>query len=262
MQDRYAGDVGDFLKFALLRHLIAAETTAPPLRLGVVWYRTADEDHNADGKHIAYLTAQHRAAQHLRALDTDLYDRLARIVSGPERTVQAVQRTELVGPDACFFSDLLDFSDLPRVARAERAARRTAWVERAVASVSSCDLVFLDPDNGVRPSRHAKPRHRTKAVKHTYLDELLPYAERGQSVVAYHHADRKAKVEAQARWRLAELGGEVPVEPLAAVRASRGTTRLFLVGAVAAQRQRLLDRLRSLETGRWREELRVLWAAA
>ena len=37
MQDRYAGDVGDYVKFALLRHF------ATDHRLGVAWYLYPDE---------------------------------------------------------------------------------------------------------------------------------------------------------------------------------------------------------------------------
>ena len=40
MQDRYAGDVGDFMKFGLLR---AVSGGVLPLRLGVNWYLTGDE---------------------------------------------------------------------------------------------------------------------------------------------------------------------------------------------------------------------------
>jgi hypothetical protein len=37
MQDRYAGDLGDFLKFGLLRQLCAGDDDAAALQLGVVW---------------------------------------------------------------------------------------------------------------------------------------------------------------------------------------------------------------------------------
>ena len=50
MQDRYAGDVGDFGKFALLRALCGGRS------LGVCWYRTdAAEEKNNDGRHLDYL---------------------------------------------------------------------------------------------------------------------------------------------------------------------------------------------------------------
>ena len=53
VQNRYAGDVGDYVKFGLLRALTDADDE-PALSLGVMWYLTADEDHNQDGKHISY----------------------------------------------------------------------------------------------------------------------------------------------------------------------------------------------------------------
>jgi hypothetical protein len=77
VQDRYAGDLGDYLKFGLLRWL------APPatLKFGVVWYRTADESHNADGKHIGYLDSRHPSSARLREFDPDLHARLAGVVA-------------------------------------------------------------------------------------------------------------------------------------------------------------------------------------
>ena len=55
VQDRYAGDLGDYLKFGLLRWLVPPGSSVSP-QLGVVWYRTADEAHNGDGKHVAFST--------------------------------------------------------------------------------------------------------------------------------------------------------------------------------------------------------------
>lgn len=44
---------------ALLRWLAPPRAPQSPRhRLGVVCYRTADETHNADGKHVAYLDRQ------------------------------------------------------------------------------------------------------------------------------------------------------------------------------------------------------------
>lgn len=54
MQDRYAGDLGDFLELGLLRGLVAPPFEALRLRLGVVWYLAPEDKHNADGKHVLY----------------------------------------------------------------------------------------------------------------------------------------------------------------------------------------------------------------
>jgi len=160
-----------------------------------------------------------------------------------------------------FFDDLLDFADLPVSAWAARQQRRRAWAQRALAATCGCDLIFADPDNGIRPVSHRVPAHRTKAVKHAYLGELAAFAARGQSLIVYHHADRTAGVQQQAARRLADLAREVPVQPIAAVRASRGTVRLFLVGAATTSHAcYLTERLVALERDPWGTELAVWWA--
>lgn len=70
MQDRYAGDVGDFVKLGLLRAL------SPGWRLGVAWYRYPDESHNEDGRHITYLDQ----AERYQHLDPSLFSHLRNVV--------------------------------------------------------------------------------------------------------------------------------------------------------------------------------------
>ncbi|MBV9205610.1 MAG: hypothetical protein JO037_09490 [Actinobacteria bacterium] len=133
-------------------------------------------------------------------------------------------------------------------------------MERALAATADCDLIFADPDNGIRSAGHPAPAHRTTAVKHAYLDELAAFARRGQSLIVYHHADRSAAVSQQARGRLADLAHEVPAEPVAAVRASRGTSRLFLVAAATPPHAGYLaGTLTALQAGPWGSELTVYW---
>ncbi len=129
-----------------------------------------------------------------------------------------------------------------------------------MATTVGCGLIFADPDNGIRPAAHPVPAHRTKAVKYAYLDELAAFAGRGQSLVVYHHADRTAAVEEQARRRLGDIARYVPLEPVAAVRASRGTTRLFLVAATESHAGYLTERLTALTVSPWAAELGVYWS--
>lgn len=51
LQNRYAGDAGDFGKIGLLRSLARNE-----FKVGVNWYLVSDETHNDDGKHTGYLS--------------------------------------------------------------------------------------------------------------------------------------------------------------------------------------------------------------
>ncbi|HVD02978.1 MAG TPA: hypothetical protein VNF75_02400 [Candidatus Dormibacteraeota bacterium] len=260
MQDRYAGDLGDFLKFGLLRQLCAGDDNGAALRLGVVWYLVRDESHNDDGKHTAYLRADSRHAVYLRSLDRQLYDQLAGVVHSGERSTAALEAAGVLPPGTKTFGRPLDFSPLAARSQSDRLSYRKAWIVDALAATAGCDLVFADPDNGIRRSSHSTSRTRTKAVKHAYLDELAEFAARGQSLVIYHHADRSLTVPEQATRRLADLADEVPgVAPLAAVRASRGTTRLFLVAAAPRHLGHLTSRLSGLASSAWSKEFAVYW---
>lgn len=100
MQDRYVGDVGDFVTYGLLRVLCAAGTG----RLGVVWYLVADETHNADGRHVTYLQAGNRIGKQLRVCDPSLFDALLGIVESEQRRVHSVERSDVLPAGTRFFS--------------------------------------------------------------------------------------------------------------------------------------------------------------
>jgi len=182
------------------------------------------------------------------------------VVASGRRSTAALADVGVLGTRTCFFGDPLDFTSLPPgpAGRVARQDRRRNWLRQALAATTGCDLIFADPDNGIRPVAHREPAHRTKAVKHAYLNELTAFARRGQSVIVYHHADRSAAVDQQARRRLADFAAGVPIAPVAAVRASRGTNRLFLIGAAsAAHAQYLTGRLTALQHSPWAGELTV-----
>ena len=128
VQDRYVGDLGDYLKLGLLRWLTTG-ISAP--HLGVVWYRTVDEAHNADGKHVAYLRDGHTTARALRPLDPDLYDGLSSIVTSGQRTTAALAEARLLPSGTVYFNDLLHLADCPspRVQR-ERSDEGCGWLVR------------------------------------------------------------------------------------------------------------------------------------
>ena len=77
MQNRYVGDIGDYLKLGILRAL------SPGYRLGVAWWLFPDQDHNKDGRHIGYLDQPDR----WRHFDPQLFDALGNIVSLGQRNV-------------------------------------------------------------------------------------------------------------------------------------------------------------------------------
>ena len=207
MQDRYAGDIGDYIKFALLRFL------SPGRRLGVAWYLYPDENHNSDGKHIAYL----RNPILWRHLDEVLFDQLHEMLR-LGRSVSALERSGVLNADyhrtsvACFAHQA-----------ATRDQFRTSWFKDLQATLFSCDLIFADPDNGLVDDDPAR-RRLNKFGKHMALGEARKLAE-GRTVVVYHHNSRFAGGHDREvdHW-LEQLGHSA-----FAVRASKISCRTFFI---------------------------------
>jgi hypothetical protein len=174
MQNRYVADIGDYLKFAILRRL------APGRKLGVAWWLFPDEDHNADGRHRTYLERQNE----WRKFDPILFDVLVKIAQEQSRDVRAIENSCLL-PNAVFASDLVPCDVLPF---SQRPESRRRWFEGIKSKVRDCNLVFLDPDNGVAPKGLKLTERR--AGKSVTLEEIEALQENGRSLVVYHHQTR------------------------------------------------------------------------
>lgn len=226
MQNRYAGDVGDFMKLGLLRHLshpMAAGGSG--LSMGLNWYLAPDEAHNADGKHIAYLSPSNRQHLGLAGCDRELIECLARVVASG-RSVEALNASGALPPGSLTYNEMIS-------AWQGRTWRR-GWHRRALNALSGAAVVFADPDNGMSARSDAAKLH-----KYALISELADYARRGQSLVVYQHADRSADAGTQARRRLHELVAGVAQDPVGAVIARRGSCRFFLITAAPDHRDRL-----------------------
>lgn len=206
MQDRYAGDVGDYVKLGLLRAL------AVDRKLGVVWYRFPDEDHNKDGRHITYLDKP----EHYRQFDPTLFVHLRRVVVN----ARSISSLLPVLPGAASYVDSVDSSLVP--ARQRREWRR-AWFSRALDQTSGCDIVFADPDNGIVDNAD-KRKGLAKFGKQMPLSEVQSLAD-GRCAVVYHHNTRRAGGhDAEVDYWLGRFG-----VPCMAVRATAYSPRTFFV---------------------------------
>lgn len=236
MQDQYAADVGDFGKYGLLRALTGMFPVASPrLRLGVIWYLTPN-DGSSHGGHRGYLAPAN--AKRFRPCDPDVYAALARI-DGSERSVAAVEHSGVLQPDTVFVNEVVP----PRAAR-------TAWADAAFEAVAVCDLVFVDPDNGLAP-KSVGPLS-TRAPKFVFLGELQRGLRPDQSLVTYHHLGRNGTAAAQAQRHLTALREAFPVhaEPWA-VRFRRGTSRFYFVVPAAQHDGLIRERSDALLAGTW-----------
>ena len=252
MQDRYVGDLGDFGKYGLLRFLCSSAdpVSGSDLMLGVVWYLFPDEDHNDDGKYVQYLVPNTRNQEQFRSCDPVLYDVLADIVRSDRRNVVSIRDLGVLPVGTKYYERPLTFDGLPRSGpwvQRRRAELRTAWLDGALESTTPCGMVFVDPDNGfeVRVGAYQK-----RGPKYVFFNELMPFLNRGQSLVAYHHMSRSGSSVDQVRGRLAEIEDRLGHRAFALLY-HRGSARAFFVIPVEEHRGLLRSRAEKFLAGHW-----------
>ncbi len=228
MQDRYAGDIGDYGKFALLRAM-----EAQGLKLGVNWYlaKTLPSEIHDDGKY--------RIPTQYAELDSELSAALNRIFDLREsRSVQALEQAHLLA------SELFVNEAVPK-----EIDQRRAWHQKALTKLADCDIVFLDPDNGLNV-KSVRPGSQ-KSPKYVWLHEVSDYVASGKSVIVYNHRPRK-KVEAC----LAEYAARFSADPVlggkhfSVMTFPRRTTRdYFIIPASQAHEETICKVIQNLLEG-------------
>jgi hypothetical protein len=219
MQNRYVGDVGDYGKYALLRHLCRPNISLA-IRLAVVWRLFPDETFNNDGKHISYLQ-DHEFAK----LDPYLHESLNRIVSLGLRHINKIAECGCLPSSTVFFAPSVSAPEGTGARPSERAHHREGWLHECLRQTQNCDLVFFDPDNGLEIG--SVPKHHPRAGKYIYWDELAAFWERGNALLIYHHLNRTAPAAWQIQSlkpRLSAVCRQAAIVPLVF---RRGSSRVF-----------------------------------
>ena len=141
MQVGQIGGVGDFGKFALLRHLMKDR------RLAVCWYLTSES--NATNGRDRYFDYLKRPAD-FRHFAPKVFDQLVEFDGGSRALIDPL--TEL------HMSRVLENAVFLRQRVPRTVSLRRQWLDALVESVRGTDLVFLDPDAGIQ-GRRLTPSH-------------------------------------------------------------------------------------------------------
>lgn len=182
MRNNFVNDIGDYAKYALLRALCAS--SQPGMRLGVIWYLTEHVERNNDGRKRAHLVTTG-----WEDLDPDLLARMRQIedivTSQDQLNVSLIEAAGILPRSTAYFSEPLP----PALGTArERAAQRADWFDRARKAVADCDLVFLDPDNGLEV--RSVPVTSPLSGKYATVAEVAALLQTGAAVVLYQHSSR------------------------------------------------------------------------
>ena len=211
MKNQYFGDIGDYGKYGLLRFL-----ADHGINIAVNWYLTPDDPSSHDGQKRSYLNNEKD-----RIFDPILYDCLRERCACGKQDVHSFEAAHMIS-NAVFYSKALPSAE-PASERFDRTAARERWHRDALNACSSAELVFLDPDIGLKSG---KPSASKDADKYAYATEICDYYDRGQDVVYYSHRGRRTDEQ----WKAARsiMNEYRPDAALFCLTYHRGTQRSFV----------------------------------
>ena len=229
MKNQYFGDINDYRKYGLLRCFIDAG-----FRVGVCWMLTPDSP-NRDGQKTGYLTKP----RVWRQFDPPLFDLLSARVASANRSLHELEESSLMA-GARYFSEVLR----------DDAFSRSKYMASMLRALSSADLLFFDPDNGLEV-KSARCGSRGSS-KYLYWREV-EHAWRGDaSLLVFQHYNREPRQALIRRLchELASRTGDGVVVPIDTAHV------LFLFCGQPAHVQRFEATVRIL-SDRWPGQVRV-----
>ena len=176
MRDDFVGNIGDYGKYGLLRALCGLHPrgASDHLSLGVVWYQTPPQ--RPESGNFDYLDQKkyERCDPDLFKALKEMRDSARQGDSGQQRSLSAIEDSEILGEDTVFFDKAVP-GDIPS---------RKEWFAEALEAVKKQDVIFLDPDEGLRVKES-----EGLSEKHACIGELEEIIVAGKIAVVYHHHD-------------------------------------------------------------------------
>jgi hypothetical protein len=151
MRDQFAGDITDWLKFSLLRALAANDRS-----IGIAWYYIEDRPE---------VTPE--------VLDAEVAEALATL---RERSVSALEQLSIWKNGTKFFRKHIPHSQY-----------RDRWLEEMRSYLNECEIVLLDPDNGLG----------NPDALHATLGEVSRMRSPGRTIILIHFPNFAEKHDSQ-----------------------------------------------------------------
>jgi len=208
VKNQYVGDIGDFGKVLLLKHLAVLG-----FRLGINWLLTVDDD-SEDGRHRDYIN--YRKQHCLCSCDLELFNKMQTLAKHPRASRNIIILEDIIRDFSCstvFYRRLY-----------KPTCDRQMVEEEALHVLNSqvSDLVFFDPDNGIDFGKRY-------SEKHVYVDHLQHYWSRGQSILTYHHLGRNGSHEEQIKRLKDRLVVSLKDSIVYAYHVRRGSARVYML---------------------------------
>ncbi len=216
MQNRYVGDIGDYVKYALIRHIGKGK------RIGIAWYLFPDENNNNDGKFTNYL----KYPEKYKVYDPELFSFLKDSVESARKNIKTIEKSGILG-DCIFHNDIL-YTDIPSIKWRDRRKWRNEWFSNVLDTLNGCDIVFADPDNGIYPDEKFRGSRKMdlKRIPEKEVEKLA----KSRCAIIYHHNSRfKGGHAEEIKFWKRRISRRLKINNVIALRWKRYNSRTFFI---------------------------------
>jgi hypothetical protein len=159
MKNRFYGDKKDYFKYGLLDVLSYRYNS-----VGINWYLTDDgHGHRGHGNEIGYLSNEN-----WRHYNQEIYDKLKNRVENRKRNVKYCKIDKLIANFKYEFKEQMP----DNANQNEYHGLRSGWHSKALGNLNKCDLIFFDPDIGIRQKLYNNP---IQGSEHASIAEINQY---------------------------------------------------------------------------------------
>lgn len=128
---------------------------------------------------------------------------------------------------------------------------RYAWHKNGLKSLSDCELIFLDPDNGLLP-RSVSSKSR-KSIKYVSPEEIIDYYRAGHSVVFYSHRTREQLGTYLSRFDELFDSKDIKNTTITGISFRRGTVRDYFFILQEEHKTKIIRGIETLLRSGWRQ---------
>jgi hypothetical protein len=179
MKNQYVGDINDFKKYGL----IEAISRVFGSKVLFVWMLTSS--HDGDWNKTAYLDQPAK----YQALSPGIFDVLKKIVENREREIDDNIDNILALEKNPLFKDYTFINDFLK----DNADEREKYFKNVYDKAKNCDLIFLDPDNGIEVQSHEYGKKQSS--KYVYWREIETLTGMKKDILIYQHFPRETREE-------------------------------------------------------------------
>ena len=170
-----------------------------------------------------------------------------------KRSVQALEANNILKSNTVYYSEKLDFHikypTQKKIDKKTRLSKRHEWLKNAVLTVKPCNIIFLDPDNGLE-IKSCKKMSQVKSGKYAYFSEIKKLFAGKNACVIYHHLNHSKKHKDQIKSRLKDLREKIDsTGKIFALRYKPYSPRVYFIISKKAAEKRLKDKIQQFMNG-------------